>query len=263
MATRIPGIDVARYQGEPDWPAVRDAGYRFAYIKATEGVGYISPTLDSQLAGARRAGMVTGLYHFARPDTNAPLQEAADFAAQLARLGSGAPGDLPPCLDIETDGAELASWVKGFVDALRGHTGRREVMVYASTHWFGSKLGTDTWVDSGTFLWVAHYGRTPGQPGYLTEHVRMHQHASDGRVPGIAGNTDLDVSLVDLSLLTGGMVPPAPPSPPPDGTYVVQPGDTLSGIGARLGVDWRTVADVNGISDPDLIYVGQVLSIPQ
>ena len=36
MAERIPGIDVARYQGEPDWGAVRGAGYVFTYIKATD-----------------------------------------------------------------------------------------------------------------------------------------------------------------------------------------------------------------------------------
>ena len=91
MAERIPGIDVARYQGEPNWGAVRGAGYVFTYIKATEGIGYVSPTLDAQLNGARGAGMVTGLYHFARPDTNTPQQEAADFAAQLARTHQPSP----------------------------------------------------------------------------------------------------------------------------------------------------------------------------
>lgn len=264
MAERIPGIDVARYQGEPDWGAVRNAGYAFSYIKATEGIGYVSPTLDSQLAGARAAGMVTGLYHYARPDTNSPQQDAADFAAQLARLDSSAPGNLPPCLDIEVEGGDLSAWVKGFVDALRGHTGRHEIMVYASASWFADKLGTDAWVDPGVFLWVAHYGREPGSPGYLTDRVVLHQHASDGRVPGIAGNTDLNVSLVDLPTLTGGGAPPPPPPPPPpQETYVVQAGDTLSGIGARLGVDWRAIAQANDISDPDMIYVGQVLVIPR
>src|SRR5437763_16664101 len=94
-----PGIDVSKVNGEPDWGAVRGAGYAFAYIKATEGVGYVSPTLDAQLAGARNAGLVTGLYHYARPDTNSPQQDAAEFAAQLARLGASAAGNLPPCLD--------------------------------------------------------------------------------------------------------------------------------------------------------------------
>lgn len=262
MADRVPGIDVARYQGEPDWAAVRGAGYLFTYIKATEGVGYVSPTLESQLAGARAAGMVTGLYHFARPDTNTAQQDAAEFAVQLSRLASSAPGNLPPCLDIETDGPELANWVTGFVDALRGHTGRHEVMVHASASWFHGRLHTDSWADSGVFLWVAHHGREPGRPGYLTGRVSMHQHASDGRVPGIAGHADLNVSLVGLPVLTGSELPPVLP-PPPDETYVVQPGDTLSGIGARLGANWQEIARTNGITDPDLIYVGEVLTLPR
>ncbi|WP_407075455.1 glycoside hydrolase family 25 protein [Saccharopolyspora gloriosae] len=183
----IPGIDVARYQGEPDWAAVRGAGFAFSYIKATEGVGYVSPTLDSQLNGARAAGLVTGLYHFARPDTNSPQAEAADFAGQLARTNSSGAGNLPPCLDMETEAADLGAWIKGFVDALRGHTGRNEVVVYASSSWFSDKLATDSWVDPGVFLWVAHYGQPPGQPGFLTDRVAIHQHASDGQVPGIGG----------------------------------------------------------------------------
>lgn len=264
MAERIPGIDVARYQGEPNWGAVRGAGYVFTYIKATEGIGYVSPTLDAQLNGARGAGMVTGLYHFARPDTNTPQQEAADFAAQLARTNSAGPGNLPPCLDMETEAPNLGGWIKGFIDALRAHTGRNEIVVYASSSWFQDKIAPETWVDPGVFLWVAHYGRNPGEPGYMTDRVVIHQHASDGQVPGIGGDTDLNVSLVPLEVLTGAGAPPPPPPPaPPQETYVVQPGDTLSDIGAKLGVDWREIARVNGISDPDLIYVGQVLRIPR
>lgn len=42
--------------------------------------------------------------------------------------------------------------------------------------------------------------------------------------------------------------------------YTVKSGDTLSGIGASLGVDWHTIARENGISSPYTIYPGQKLS---
>ena len=42
-------------------------------------------------------------------------------------------------------------------------------------------------------------------------------------------------------------------------TYTVKSGDTLSGIGAKLGINWRTIADKNGIVSPYIIYPGQVL----
>jgi LysM repeat protein len=43
---------------------------------------------------------------------------------------------------------------------------------------------------------------------------------------------------------------------------VVQAGDTLSGIGARLGIDWQAIAQLNGIAPPYTIYPGQRLALP-
>jgi LysM repeat protein len=45
--------------------------------------------------------------------------------------------------------------------------------------------------------------------------------------------------------------------------YVVQPGDTLNGIGAQFGVSPHIIADFNGIVDPNRIVVGEILYIPQ
>lgn len=44
-------------------------------------------------------------------------------------------------------------------------------------------------------------------------------------------------------------------------TYTVQSGDTLSGIAAKFGTTYETLASLNNISNPNLIYVGQVLSL--
>ncbi len=44
------------------------------------------------------------------------------------------------------------------------------------------------------------------------------------------------------------------------GTYVVQSGDTLSGIAAELGTSVEDLAAANGIANPDLLYAGQTLS---
>jgi LysM repeat protein len=53
------------------------------------------------------------------------------------------------------------------------------------------------------------------------------------------------------------------PSPSPSGrTYVVRRGDTLSAIALRHGVSTWALAQANGIRNPSLIYVGQVLRIP-
>ena len=44
-------------------------------------------------------------------------------------------------------------------------------------------------------------------------------------------------------------------------TYTVKNGDTLSGIATKFGTTYQSLASINGIADPNTIYVGQVLKI--
>jgi LysM repeat protein len=77
-----------------------------------------------------------------------------------------------------------------------------------------------------------------------------------------------------LNIWTADMpVPAEPESAPPQlvesappasssTTYVVQRGENLSQIGMRHGVNWQILAQVNGITNPNHVYAGQVLTIP-
>ena len=72
-----------------------------------------------------------------------------------------------------------------------------------------------------------------------------------------------------LNRLSGGTPSPSPspsPSPAPSTdyiTYVIQSGDTLSGIAARYGTTVSELTRLNGISDPDRIYAGNTLKVPE
>ncbi|HUO39831.1 MAG TPA: LysM peptidoglycan-binding domain-containing protein [Mycobacterium sp.] len=58
---------------------------------------------------------------------------------------------------------------------------------------------------------------------------------------------------------------PPPPPQPAVRTYTVVSGDTLWAISERFygdGNRYQQIADASGISNPDLIYPGQVLTIP-
>jgi len=59
-----------------------------------------------------------------------------------------------------------------------------------------------------------------------------------------------------------GWAPPPPPPPSGDVYYTVQPGDNLFRIALRYGTSVWAIVVANNISNPSLIYRGQVLLIP-
>ena len=54
----------------------------------------------------------------------------------------------------------------------------------------------------------------------------------------------------------------APPIAGPTTTYIVRPGDTLFSIAARYRTTVTTLAQLNGIVNPTMVYVGQTLIVP-
>lgn len=44
--------------------------------------------------------------------------------------------------------------------------------------------------------------------------------------------------------------------------YVVQKGDTLTKIALKFGTTWEVLAKINNIENPNLIYVGQIILVP-
>ena len=66
------------------------------------------------------------------------------------------------------------------------------------------------------------------------------------------------INKADVEIIS---VSSAPIQAPAVGTYTVQSGDTLSSIAAKFGTSYQALASLNGISNPNLIYVGQVLRV--
>lgn len=66
------------------------------------------------------------------------------------------------------------------------------------------------------------------------------------------------INKADVEIIS---VSSAPIQAPATGTYTVQSGDTLSSIAARFGTSYQALASLNGISNPNFIYIGQVLRV--
>nr|WP_278540793.1 LysM peptidoglycan-binding domain-containing protein [Streptococcus lutetiensis] len=66
------------------------------------------------------------------------------------------------------------------------------------------------------------------------------------------------INKADVEIIS---VSSAPIQAPATSTYTVQSGDTLSSIAAKFGTNYQALASLNGISNPNLIYAGQVLRV--
>lgn len=59
------------------------------------------------------------------------------------------------------------------------------------------------------------------------------------------------------------VAPPAAVAQATARTHVVKRGEGLAAIGRKYGISWTTIAAANNISNPNLIYAGMVLVIPE
>ena len=199
------GVDVADYQhangAAIDWPQVAAGGYKFAFVKATEGNYYANPYFGSDLAQAKEAGLYAAGYHFAIPNVSDGASQA-DYA--VANGDYAADGHtLPLALDIEYNpyGAEcyglsavqMVAWVSAFTGEAQRLTGQTPI-IYTTADWWRTCTG-DSAAFGSTQLWVAAYrSGSPEMPaGWGT--WTFWQFTSRGSVPGIVGHVDVSYFL--------------------------------------------------------------------
>lgn len=221
------GIDVASYQGNPDWAAVARDGYQFAITKLSEGTNYVNPTFARNWAEIKRVGMARGVYHFARPSANTPDAEAAYFLDNLAYYGGALqPGDLV-VLDIEDERTHtgdaygtVARWSLGWLQYVEEVVGFKP-LVYTGP-WYTSTRGFKDVPELASYgLWLASYQSQMPPPVAPWDTLAIWQFTSSGRVAGIAGDVDLNVFNGPIERLAlygkpSGTAPvpePAPPAP--------------------------------------------------
>lgn len=204
MRLMVPGIDVSAWQPKVDFTKVAKAGYRFVFVKATEGLKYVSPTFGKQWTGAREAGLIRGVYHFWR------LVDARAQAEHFARTwdlqpeATDAPGVLPPTLDFEGHKAIAGVAPDLLVDnalacarRIEELFGRRPILYTGPNFWKRVSVAKHAqellvyplWEASP---WKGEARKMPWPVGRGGKHWTFWQHSHTGKVPGVRGNCDLN-----------------------------------------------------------------------
>lgn len=158
----------------------------FAFIKATEGKTYVNPTLKNFKSLFDGLKVPIGYYHYARPDNNDALEEAAHFCQTLSTFGIHRPALL--ALDFEIPNSKESDWMNQFLSVCHSRYG-----FYPLLYSYESLLRrVDEKIIGDVSFWVASTGRTPFAFDEFLHAAPFHQYAINGEY-----NLDLNACLLD------------------------------------------------------------------
>lgn len=258
LATTFQGIDVSDWQGYIDYSEVKNAGIEVVYIKASQGNSIVDPYFKTNYNNAKANGLKVGLYHFLTATTT---QEAENQAQYFASVISGTSPDCKLAMDFEVfnglSNSEINKISFAFLRKVQEITGK-EVIVYSDA---SNARNTFSQALANTYpLWVAEYGVSSPNTGNWASYEGF-QYSDKGTISGINGFTDLDIFTDSIFLSAPINISTPQNSVNQFRTYTVRRGNTLSQIALLYNTTVREIAGLNRISNPNLIFVGQVLQI--
>lgn len=196
----IHGVDISSHQHVDatgvDAGRTVQSGMSFAFVKATEGTGYINPFFRADVVDYMTTGVPVGFYHYALPSASAEdAREQARLFVRVTGINKGVT-TLPPVLDIEEarglSPVQLQDWARAFIDEMRRLTGR-DTMIYTYQSFWRNEMANTTEF-SYLPLWIADYNNK-SEPSALPggwDHWTFWQYSSKGSTPGIVGDVDVN-----------------------------------------------------------------------
>ena len=206
------GVDVSYYNnsnGAIDWAKVKKAGIDFAIVRiGYRGISQGTVDGDSyaktNIQEAAAAGLDVGVYFYTQAITEEEAIEEADFV--LKKIAEYGAENITLPLVIDTELYEPKQTARGnlltreqrtkcivaFCERVKaaGYT----PMVYSSLRWSIMSYDRDAVADYP--FWFAYYGE---RSSYRFDYA-IWQYTSEGSVPGITGDVDLDMML-DYSVI--------------------------------------------------------------
>ena len=187
------GLDISHHQGNIDFERLfvkegYDTLISWVYIKASEGQDFTDPKFNKNRKELNDLGIPNGAYHFFNP-----LKPPRPQAAHFMKVWKAREIDLPPVLDVETQGfsdADLIDKMHIWLTVVESETGLRPI-IYTSLNFYETKF-------KGKFpshqFWIAAYNREPKRTDPQIVHW---QYSESGRLPGIREKVDLNVSKLN------------------------------------------------------------------
>ena len=196
------GIDVSRWNEEIHWNKVKEAGIEYAIIRAgyrgsVTGALVEDKYFRQNIEGALKAGVPVGLYFFTQATTEV---EAVEEASMVLALCKEYDITYPIFIDTEKvgengranelDKKKRTAICQAFCETIRN--GGYKAGIYASKNWFENQLDMNILSDD-IYVWLAQYGDE------VTYDRKYHiwQYTSSGRVLGIEGRVDLNLSFIE------------------------------------------------------------------
>ena len=198
-STGIMGIDVSKWNGTIDWTAVKNSGVNYVIIRcgyrgSSTGALIQDPKFKANIQGASAAGIKVGVYFFTQAVNEV---EAVEEASMVLNLVKGHKLSYPIFIDVESSGGRAdgldrntrTAVVNAFCRTIQN--GGYAAGIYANKTWFESKMNTSAL--SGYKIWLAQYAAAPT---YKATRYDMWQYTSKGKVSGIKGDVDLNLSYL-------------------------------------------------------------------
>lgn len=152
----IDGIDISQVQRIDSAEAVAEAGFTWAFIKASEGASYCDPRAQQHLEQLGNAGLLVGIYAFARVGGD-PAQQA-----RKAIACAGHTFRLVVVCDLESAPAEwtaerLTLWAEAFCAEVVAQGHRSVFYTYTSFAQRMQPALARSSVLAAVPLWIAQY----------------------------------------------------------------------------------------------------------
>ena len=193
----VHGIDVSHHQGLIDWAKVHEAGLKFTYVKATEGIDYQDPKLIEHWFAAKTAGLKVGPYHMFRPNDGAE-EQVKNFITALKKLNYDK-NDLPPVLDIERVNVkekvthqQLHDRAINFLKMVEREIGRKPIVYTNPSYW--KHFLKDIHQLQEFPLWIAEYNHLAKKPKTTGawKTWKIWQFSEWGKLDGIEKPVDIN-----------------------------------------------------------------------